>query len=108
MICAMTARRIADGRVEEFIEAFSNGPDNIPPEIAAKFKAIYACRDTKDPNVVLTFGLFDGSAEELQSIQSTGAREDQLAAIDPMVEEVLLDSSFNVVREFVSEMSPAG
>lgn len=107
MICAMTARRIADGRADEFIETFSNGPENIPAEIAEKFKAIYACRDADDPNVVLTFGMFDGSRDELQAIQGTDSRAEQLATIEPLVEQVLLDRSFIVEREFVSEMSPA-
>lgn len=107
MICAMTARRIADGRTDEFISAFSNGPENIPSEIADKFTAIYACQDTKDPNIVLTFGMFDGTPEEWSEIQTNDARREQLEKIDPLVEEILIDRSFEVVREFVSEMSPA-
>lgn len=107
MICAMTARRIADGRADEFISAFGNGPENIPEEIREKFKAVYACKDTTDPNVILTFGLFDGTLDEFRAIQTTDARAEQLENIDPLIEEILIDSSFEVVREFVSEMATA-
>jgi hypothetical protein len=106
MICALTARRIEGGKTEEFIEQFSQGPENFPDEIRDKFKAVYACRDVNDENVILTFGLFDGTIDELRGLQSRGEREDQLDRIEPLVDEVLFDSSFEVLREFVSEMAP--
>lgn len=107
MICAMTARRITDGRVDEFIEKFGEGPENIPEEIAAKFKGVYACQDAEDPNVILTFGMFDGSLEEFRELQSGGERAQQLDQIAPLVEEVLIDSSFEVIRDLSPAMSPA-
>ncbi|MGB0871508.1 MAG: hypothetical protein ACPGYP_00045 [Solirubrobacterales bacterium] len=107
MICAMTARRISDGRVDEFIEKFGEKPQKMPDEIVEKFKAVYACRQADDPNVVLTFGLFDGTIEELRALEHRDERTQQLDMIDPLVEDVLIDGSFEVVREFISEMSPA-
>lgn len=107
MICAMTARRITDGRVDEFIEKFGEAPEKIPEEIASKFKGVYACRDSEDPNVILTFGLFDGTLEAFRELQSGDERAEQLDQIAPMVEEVLIDSSFEVVRDLSPAMSPA-
>lgn len=108
MICALTTRRIADGQADAFIEKFGQGPENMPDEMIDKFKAVYACRKTDDPNVILTFGLFDGTIEEMHALQSRDERKNQLENIDPLVDDVLIDGSFEVVREFVSEMSPAG
>lgn len=105
MICALTVRRIEPGKTEEFIEKFGSGPERIPEEIREKFKAVYACRDTKDPNVILTFGLFNGTIEEFKSLQSGDERSTQLESIDPLVQDVLIDSSFEVLHEFVSEFA---
>jgi hypothetical protein len=56
---------------------------------------------------VLTFGLFDGSLEEFRELQSGEERTEQLENIDPLIEDVLLDGSFEVQHEFVSEWSRA-
>lgn len=107
MICAITARRIANGRTDEFIEAFKSGTDDMPDAIRDQFKSVYACRDVKDPDVILTFGLFEGSLDELREMQTEDARQQQLDAIGPLVAETLFDSSFEVLHEFVGEQSPA-
>lgn len=107
MICAMTARRIAEGKVDEFLEKFGSAPEQMPPEIEEKFKAVYACRDVRDPNTILTFGLFDGTYDEFRELQSRDEREEQLEEIDPLVEEVVFDGSFDVIREFIGAGAPA-
>lgn len=73
----------------------------MPAEIRDRFQAIYACRDVSDPNTILTFGLFDGTIDELREIQGTGSREEQLDGIAPLVEETLLGGSFEVITVFV-------
>lgn len=107
MICALTARRIVDGRTEEFLDAFKGGADDMPPEIRERFKAVYACRDVTDPDVILTFGLFNGSLDELRELQNEEVREQQLDAMSPLIEATLFDSSFEVLHEFVGEAQPA-
>lgn len=108
MICAMTARRVSAGRSDEFIETFGRGPASMPEEIREKFKAVYACKDVNDPDVVVTFGLFDGTNDEMREMQSRGERTEQLANINPLVDEILLDRSFEVVRNFVEAPARAG
>jgi hypothetical protein len=103
MICALTARVVTEGKSDEFIEQFAGGAEDMPDEIRERFQAVYACKDVTDPNVVLTFGLFDGTIEELREIQKTDSRSEQLENIDPLIEDVLIDGSFEIVREFVSE-----
>jgi hypothetical protein len=101
----MTARRIEPGKTEEFIEKFGAGPESIPEEIREKFKAVYACRDVKDPDVILTFGLFDGTIDEFRALQAGEDRGSQLESIDPLVNDVLIDGSYEVLHEFVSEFA---
>lgn len=107
MICALTARRIADGKTEEFLDAFTGGADEMPDEIRERFKGVYACRDVVDPNVILTFGLFNGTLDEFRELQSGENRDQQLDAMSPLIEETLFDSSFEVLHEFVGEGQPA-
>lgn len=101
MICAITARRIAEGKTEEFLEQFSGGADEMPAEIRDRFQAVYACRDVTDPNLILTFGLFEGTIDELREIQGSGNRDEQLDGIAPLVDETVFDGSFDVITEFV-------
>lgn len=101
MICMMTARRIEPGKTEDFLEQFESGVDKIPDDLRERFSGVYACRDIRDENVVLTFGLFDGSLEDLREIQSRDEREQQLAEIAPFIAEELYDGSFEVIKEFV-------
>lgn len=105
MICAMTARRIAAGQTDEFLDAFLGGADEMPPEIRDRFTTMLACRQVNDPDVILTFGLFDGTAQELRDIQSQAGRTDQLDRIGPYVEHELFDGSFEVIRDGVAEFA---
>ncbi len=45
-------------------------------------------------DVVISFGLFDGSLEELRAAQARMGRESQVGRMDAHVEEVLLDGSY--------------
>ncbi len=107
MICTLTARRIKPGQSDEFLSRFEAGADEMPPEIMDRWRAVYACRDATDENVILTFGMFDGTYQELREIMDGGDREKQLESIEPLVDEVLLDGSFQVIKEFVGESSRA-
>ena len=103
MICAMTARRIAAGQTEDFLQAFLGGSDQLPPAIRDRFKAVLACRQTDDPDVILTFGMFDGTIDELRDLQSAPDRAGQLNTIEPFVEETLFDGSFEVIRDIIAQ-----
>jgi hypothetical protein len=49
--------------------------------------------------VVISFGLFDGSAQELRDAQARLGRQSQVDRIGPHVEQVLLDGSYDVVEQ---------
>ena len=60
---------------------------------------MFICRDVGDPDVMLTFGFFDGTLEELREIQG---RFDDATRVDrlwPHVADVLLDGCYEVLDE---------
>ena len=103
MICAMTARRIMSGRTDDFLEAFKGNAAEMPPEIRERFKTVMACRQVDDPNVIVTFGIFDGTLDEMRELQSQPVRAEQLNKIEPFIEEKIFDGSFEVLHDFVAE-----
>ncbi len=69
------------------------------PEVIERWRPIYHARDVNDRDVVISFGFFNGSHEELRDIQARAGRGDQVARIAATVEEVLLDGAYEVVEE---------
>ena len=71
-----------------------------PDEVMKRWKRVYVCRDVTDENVILTFGLFDGSVEDLRKVQSDlGGEGTRVAQFGPLVDSVLLDGSYEVLDE---------
>jgi hypothetical protein len=98
MICTLTARRLKPGAYGAFRAAWD--PGEADPEAVRHWKRIYHARDISDENVIISFGLFDGSVEELREMQQRMGRADQIARIQETVEETLLDGSYEVIEEF--------
>jgi hypothetical protein len=98
MICTLTARRLKSGAYDAFRAAWDPGED-APAEVMGRWKHVYHARDVNDPDVVLSFGFFDGTLEELREMQSRYARENQVDRVGEHVDEVLLDGSYEVVEE---------
>ena len=99
MIVTLTARRLHGGAEDEFRAAFEGAVDTMPEDVVKRWSRVFVCRDVSDPNVVLTFGLFEGTLEDLRGLQGQPEREAQLDAIAPTVDAVLLDGSYEVIRE---------
>ncbi len=97
MICTLTARRLKPGAYDDFRTAWSGGEQL--PEGIERWTRVYQCRDVNNENVVLSFGFFDGTVEELRETQARMGRDSQVGRIEPLVEESLLDGSFEVVEE---------
>jgi hypothetical protein len=62
---------------------------------------IYRCRDVSDPDGVISFGLFDGTLEDLREAQQRLRRGEQVNRISQHVEAVLLDGAYDVIEELV-------
>lgn len=98
MICTLTARRLKPGAGDEFVAAFEASAS----EVDERWTRVYACRDVADENVILTFGFFDGTLDELRQIQARYREEASAAGAfqtSPLIDSVLLDGSFEVLKE---------
>ena len=73
-------------------------PGEAADAVIARWHPIYHVRDVSDPDVVISFGFFNGSLEELGEAQAKIARGDQVARIAETVEEVLLDGAYEVLE----------
>ena len=93
MICTLTARRLTPDSYDAvpFCRGSRRGSHG--------WRRIYHCRDVSDPDVVISFGLFDGTLEQLREAQHRLRRGDQVDRINPHVQEVLLDGSYEVIEE---------
>ncbi|MGB2711493.1 MAG: hypothetical protein WBC33_08235 [Conexibacter sp.] len=97
MICTLTARRLKPGAYDAFRAAWD--PGDAPPEVIARWGQVYHVRDVTDPDVVISFGMFDGTLDELRALQADFPREAQVDRVDPHVQEVLLDGAYEVVEQ---------
>jgi hypothetical protein len=96
MICTLTARRLKPGAYDEFRSAWD------PAGVPEGWTRIYHVRDVEDPDVVISFGLFDGSVQELRAAQARIGRQAQVDRIGPHVDQVLLDGAYDVIEELGS------
>jgi hypothetical protein len=98
MLCALTVRKLKPGTMEDFRKAFVPGEEFEPPP---GWKRFYALRGVADENEVITFGLFDGTLEEMRANMSQNDYDERRAAADQYVESVGTDGVFEVVEERV-------
>lgn len=100
MLCAHTVRRLKPGTFDDFAEAFRPPGGEAPPDGWVRFDML---RGLSDENVVITFGFFDGTVDELEASQTDhGYAERRRAAEDAYVDEVLLNGVYEVAHERVS------
>ena len=96
MICTMTARRLNAGAYDEFRDAW-DATYRTQDEIR-RWSHIYHARDLSDPDIIVSFGLFDGTANELRAIQARNS-SDNADLLAPHVAANLLDGSYQVLAE---------
>jgi hypothetical protein len=95
MLCALTVRKLKPGTMEDFKRAFI--PDDVS-DVPSGWKQFYALRNFNDENEVITFGLFDGTLEELRAGQEGGEYDQRRSAADEYVESVGADGIYEVVE----------
>jgi hypothetical protein len=96
MLCALTVRRLKPGSFDRFAEEFGPRESEGPPRGWVRFDMI---RDLSDENRVVTFGFFDGTLEELEQSQSEHGFEERRSAVEDLVDEVVVNGVFEVVRD---------
>ncbi|MBK5109843.1 MAG: hypothetical protein JJE10_00590 [Thermoleophilia bacterium] len=98
MLCALTARTLKPGTFDQFREAFMAGEnfEDDPPEGFVRF---VMARSSENPDEVISFGLFDGTPEDMRKVAAESGYEEQLEQIAPFVESVGADGLFEVVED---------
>ena len=101
MICALTVRTLKPDTFDDFRHAFMGELDtDNPPEGWVRFNMV---RNVDNPDEVIAFGFFDGTADELRaSAAQDDGRAAQLAAIEPYVAATGADGLYEVVEEFAT------
>jgi hypothetical protein len=94
MLCALTVRRLKPGTFDQFAEAFRPSDTDSPPAGWVRFDML---RDLADENRVVTFGFFDGTADELERSQVDHGYDERRAAADAYVEDVVVNGLFDIV-----------
>jgi len=95
VICALTVRKLKPGTEDQFREAFTPDMDDIP----SGWKRFYAVRNVADENEVITFGLFDGTLEDLRAGQDSGEYDERRSKADEFVESYGADGIYEVLEE---------
>jgi hypothetical protein len=96
MLCALTVRQLKPGTFEQFAEGFGPRESEGPPQGWVRFDML---RDLADQNRVVTFGFFDGTLEELEQSQVEHGYQERRSAVDDVVDEVVVNGVFEVVRD---------
>lgn len=47
--------------------------ESTPEDVLKRWSQVYVCRDVSDGNMLLSFGLFDGTLDELRELRSSAA-----------------------------------
>ena len=93
MLCAHTVRRLKPGGFDEFRQKF--GP---PDDAPAGWVRFHMLRNLANPDEVVTFGFFDGTLEELERSQQDGGYDELRGSIDSLVDSVISNGVYEVVR----------
>ena len=104
MQCLLTVRRLKPGAFEEFRK------DWAPDKWHKRMVRAYHLRTQDDPDEVVTFALFEGSAEELDAMRDElkwmAGEDRRLRRIAALEESVLASGAYDVIDEIVPVPEP--
>jgi hypothetical protein len=94
MLSFLSVRRLKPGAYEEFRRAWE--PERWPSQA----KRAYHLRHRDDENLIVSFGLYEGTLADYEQIRAEHGNDDaRLERIAKHVEETLLEGAFEVVEE---------
>jgi heme-degrading monooxygenase HmoA len=96
MLCFLSARRLKPGAYDQFRRAWEPPSDEYPPG----FQRAYHVRNVRDEDEIVSFGLFEGSLEEIRAWraeheQEELKRQDKMAAF---VENLHVEGIYEVIE----------
>jgi hypothetical protein len=98
MLVFFSGRRLKPGRWEQFREAWSPGDED--EDMPAGLVAVYHARNVKDPDEVISFGLFEGDAASIAETRGDEAAElRRQDAMAEFVHDVPLEGVYEVIEE---------
>jgi hypothetical protein len=96
MLVFFSGRRLKPGAWEQFRRAWDPDGGDPPPSTVA----IYHARNVKDPDEVISFGIFDIDRNDISSVrgdeQAELRRQDEIAAF---VQNVPMEGVYEVIEE---------
>jgi hypothetical protein len=108
MLCAHTVRRLKPGTFDDFAKAFSPPDDVVAPTGWVRFVMLRPrAGAVTDDDVVITFGFFDGTMEELNASQDDHGYADQVEAASQYVDYVVANGVYDVVVDRNAEVARA-
>lgn len=90
MLILLTARRLKPETFDEWRRAWE--PDEWPKE----FTRAHVLRNRDDPNEVISFGMWEGSAEELAAFGERTESRSRIERMQPFIAEKLIDGVYDV------------
>jgi hypothetical protein len=97
MLVFFSDRYLKPGAWEQFRRAWDPGGD-LPEGVVA----IYHARSLKDENEVISFGIFEGTREDVNRIRGGGSEEAELKRQEemaPFVKNVFAEGIYEVIEE---------
>jgi hypothetical protein len=93
--CALTVRKLKPGSYDEWRKAW--WPESEGEEMPEGGQ-VFIVRNTKDPDEVIAFGLFEGDLEELQKTLAPATAQKRQEAMAPHIESIGADGVYEVVE----------
>lgn len=93
--CALTVRKLKPGSYEDWRKAWwpESASDDMPED-----SEVYIVRNTKDPDEIIAFGIFEGDLEELKASFDTDEEKKRQETMAPYVESVGADGTYEVIE----------
>ena len=99
MLVFFSGRRLKPERWEEFREAWGPSGDELKKDLPEGAVAIYHARNVKDPDEVISFGIFEGDAADRDKVR--GDEDEELQRQEAMgktVHDIPLEGVYEVIE----------
>jgi hypothetical protein len=94
MYAPLTVRKLKPGAYDEWRKAWEGGDEEEMPEGVE----VFILRNTKDPDEIIAFGLFEGDPEQIRAMMDPEAEKKRQQAMAPHIESVGADGIYEVVE----------
>ena len=95
MLCFLTARKLKPGAYEDFRRAWE--PEDWDP----RFVRAYHVRNLNDENQIVSFGFFEGTADDYRAMPRDRA-DARVERMSEYIEQILVDGVYEVIDEVES------